>query len=189
MRLFVALEAPEAWRLAAAAQQQALLDALPAETQRTLRMVAPVLMHLTLRFLGEQDEGAVDPLQAALDAIAPVAVALTLERAGSFGPAARTSAIWLGVGGDTEALHALAARVEQAVRLAGLPPEERPLAAHLTLARVGRQAPAEPRRAIAAAVRALAPPPPSPYVVSALALVQSHLDGPAPRYDVLSRHP
>lgn len=189
MRLFIAIEAPDAWRVAAEAQQAALLAALPGATRRALRPVRPELLHLTLRFLGEVDEGAVDPLQAALDGVPPFRVELALAPAATFGPAARTGVVWLGIGGEVDALRALARAVEGAVRLAGAPPDDRPFAAHLTLARVGRSASAEDRGAVAAAVRALDPPPPLPFVADQLVLVRSHLGGPAPRYEVLSRHP
>jgi len=188
VRLFIALDVPESWRVAAAAQQRALIEAIPG-ARRVLRLVQPDLMHLTLRFLGEVDEGGVDPLQAALDGLPPFAITLDLDRAGTFGPDARTAVAWLGVGGEVDALPTLAADVERSVRLAGLPADDRPFAAHLTLARVARQATPEQRRAIAAAVRALDAPRAETFVARDLLLVRSHLGGVAPRYEVLSHHP
>jgi 2'-5' RNA ligase len=189
VRLFIALDVPDAWRQAAAAQQDALVAALPPEARRMLRPVRPELMHLTLRFLGEVDEGGVDPLQAALDGVPPFAVTLSLARAGTFGPAARTGVAWLGVGGEVDVLGEVAAEVERSARLAGLRADERPFTAHLTLARLGRHATVEDRRAVAEAVAALEPPPPEPYLAHEVLLVRSYLEGPAPRYEVLSRHP
>ena len=196
MRLFIAIAAPEAWRAAAAAQQRALLEALPVEARTALRLVDPALMHVTLRFLGEVGAGGVGPLPSALDAIPAPDVALTLALAGTFGPPARTTAqspsgVWLGLAGD---IAALAAHVEGAVRLAGLPPQPRPFTPHLTLARVAARATADARRAVAAAASALPPPPPSPHRARQVVLVRSHLGGPRSRdpesrYEVLSRHP
>ena len=195
MRLFIALEVPGAWCAAAAAQQQALVAALPSEVRPALRLVRPELMHLTLRFLGEVDEGGVDSLQAALDGLAPFEVALALERAGTFGPAPRTGVVWLAVASEPageldqlDVLQRLVGQVELAVRLAGRRGDARPFSAHLTLARLARGATAEERTAVAEAVRGLDAPLPIPFVARELLLVRSYLEGPAPRYEVLSHH-
>jgi RNA 2',3'-cyclic 3'-phosphodiesterase len=150
--------------------------------------VRPDLMHLTLRFMGEVDEGGVAPLQAALDGLAPFAVTIALDRAGTFGPAARTGVVWLGIGGEVRALRGVAESVERAIRLVGARPEDRPFTAHLTLARLARHATEQDRRAVAEAVHALDAPPPLPFATSELALVRSILEGPSPRYEVLSHH-
>ncbi len=120
MRLFIAIEETEAWRAAAAAQQRALLDALPVEMHRSLRPVREELMHITMRFLGEVDDGGIDPLQAALDGVPPFAVRLALDRAGTFGPAPRTGVVWLGVGGEVRTLRGVAGDIERALRLIGV---------------------------------------------------------------------
>ncbi|MEX2447043.1 MAG: RNA 2',3'-cyclic phosphodiesterase [Dehalococcoidia bacterium] len=193
MRLFIAVEAPEAWREAAAVQQRMLLDALPGATRELVRPVGPDLMHLTLRFLGEVDEGAVDPLQAALDGLPPFALDLGLDRAGTFGQPSRATVAWLGVRGDLDALRLLTGRIDEACALAGLPPrQDEASTPHLTLARVRRGVTAAGRRAIAEAARALEPPPAHAVEVREVALVWSRLggaSGAAPRYEVLSRHP
>ncbi len=155
MRLFIAIEVPDDWRTAARATTEALVHASGVR----LRVVDPALMHLTLRFLGEVAEARVEPLLAALtDAVTTVDVALELAPAGTFGPAARTQVVWLGVGGDLDGLQALAGRVEAAVRAAGLPPEERPLRPHLTR-RAARAAARSGRAARGGRGR---PPPRSP---------------------------
>ena len=184
MRLFLALELTEPWRRAA----EAATAALAAEHAQSLRVVRPELLHLTARFLGEVDEASVEQLQAALaEQVPPIEVALALGAAGTFGPAARTSVVWLGVGGDLEGLRALAARVEAALLDAGLPGERRELRPHLTLARVRRQAGAGERRAIAASARALAAPEAAPFVARELLLVRSQLGADGPRYEPLAR--
>ena len=155
MRLFVAIELPDAWLREAARALDALAAALGDDAD-ALRPVTPDRMHLTLRFLGEVDAGRVPALDAALrESVPPVAVDLELAATGTFGAPARTSVVWLGLGGDLDALRALAARVESAVAASGLPPDDRPLRPHVTLARVRRQASPAQRRAIAS-------PPPSP---------------------------
>ncbi len=192
MRLFVAIEAPDGWRDAAHELRAALDGALGDETAARLRWVAPELLHLTLRFIGEVDEARVAALQAALDAAGPVDLALSLGAAGSFGSPARTQVVWLGVGGDADGLVALADRVERAVAGSGLPADGRDsrarFRAHLTLARVHRRATRDQRVAIARAVAALAAPAPSPFHAQSLALVRSHLGSGPVRHELLSRH-
>ena len=184
MRLFLAIELTEAWRRAA----EAATAALAAEHARSLRVVRPELLHLTVRFLGEVDEARVEPLQAVLaEQVPPMEVALALGAAGTFGPAARTGAVWLGVDGDLDRLRALATRVEAALADAGLPDERREPRPHLTLARVRRQAGAGERRAIAALVRGLATPEAAPFVARELVLVRSRLGADGPRYEPLAR--
>jgi RNA 2',3'-cyclic 3'-phosphodiesterase len=187
MRLFVAIDVPEAWRTALTEAQRAM----PPDLARSLRFVEPHLVHLTLKFIGEvADERAPELLVPALDdAAAGCAVSFALGRAGTFGPPARTQVAWLGVDGDMDALRVLAARVDVAVATAlDVPREARPLSPHLTLARVRRGATPEQRRAVAEAIEALAPPMSYPFTAQEVVLVRSHLGSGSPRYEVLSRH-
>ena len=189
MRLFLAIEIPDAWRREATRALGALTAALDDGARPLLRPVDADRLHLTVRFLGEVDGTLLAPLRSALaEAVPPVAVDLALAPAGSFGPPARTNVAWLGVGGDREALRDLAARVERAVAAAGLPPDRREPRPHLTLARVRPRATAAQRRAIAHAVAALAPPPPLPHRAERLALVHSRLTVNGPDYEVLARY-
>ncbi len=189
MRLFVAVELPEPWREAARAARAAIEGEVGAPVAAAMRWVDPALMHLTVRFLGEVEERALEPLRQALDRVVPpVDVELMVDGAGTFGPPARTEAAWIGVGGDVEGLRALVERVEAAVVAAGLPPEERAFRAHVTLARLGRRAARDERRAVARAVAGLTRPPPATFRARSVALMRSHLGSGGPRYEVLSRH-
>lgn len=184
MRLFIAIDVPDSWRDAAAQATEALVRASGVR----LRAVHPSLMHLTLRFLGEVPDDRVAPLIEALRAAAgPFDLELALGPAGTFGPPQRTQLAWLDVSGDLEALQALATRIEAAVRTAGLPPEDRPLRVHLTLARLGRDLGTEERRAVAEAARRLDAPPALPFHAREVLLVRSTLGNPRPVYEVLAR--
>lgn len=189
MRLFLALEAPAAWRAEAARALDALAAALDAEARAALRPVAPERLHLTLRFFGEVDEDGAPWLEAALRArLPPLGARLALTAAGTFGAPARASAAWLGVGGDLGALRGAALAAEAAAREAGLPPERRAWRPHLTIARVRPRAAAGARRAIARAVAGLDPPTPAPLRFGAATLVRSHAGGPGgPRYEAIAR--
>ena len=188
MRLFLAIELPDPWLREAARALDALTAALGDDAD-VLRPVAPDRMHLTVRFLGEVDEDVVPALDEALRAtVPPVGVDLELTAPGTFGSAARTAVVWLGLGGDLDALRALAGRVESAVEVAGLPPERRELRPHVTIARVRQRASAAQRRAIASAVAALDPPGEHPHRAVEVVLVRSHLGAGQPRYEVLGRY-
>ena len=188
MRLFVAIEPPDAWLREASRALDALAAALGDDAD-ALRPVTPDRMHLTLRFLGEVHADRFPALDAALrGTVPPVAVDLELAATGTFGAPARTSVVWLGLGGDLDALRALAARVESAVAASGLPPDDRELRPHVTLARVRRQASPAQRRAVASAVATLDAPRLAPHRATSAALVRSHLGAGGPRYEVVGRY-
>lgn len=189
LRLFIAVELPEPWREAARAARAEIEREVGAPVAASMRWVDPTLMHLTVRFVGEIDEPGLAPLREALDRVVPpVDVELTIDGAGTFGPPARTDAAWIGVCGDVDGLRALVERVEAAVVAAGLPPEERTFRAHVTLARLGRRASRDERRAVARVVAGLTRPPRASFHARSVALVRSHLGRGGPRYEVRSRH-
>ncbi len=89
--------------------------------------------HITLRFFGEVEEPCADDLDAELAGVAVDPFDLTLAGVGAFGLGHRTRAIWAGVE-PSPSLRRLAAKCETAARRAGLPPEGRTFAPHVTLA-------------------------------------------------------
>lgn len=106
------------------------LAALPRPDEPGVRWVAPAHWHLTLRFLGEADPDVVDhaltdlPLPPARVTLGPVVS--RLGRSVVVVPAA--------------GLDDLAAAVRDATATIGRPPDPRPFAAHLTLARLKHRA-------------------------------------------------
>ena len=185
MRLFVAAEVPETWRAIASAA----VEAVARTSQVPMRIVHPSLLHITLRFLGEVAEERLPALDAALaHRVPPVDVALTLGPPSTFGPPPRTQVVWLGVRGDIEGLRGVVRRVDLALGDAGVEPNDRRFAPHLTLARLDRRVTAEERRLVAEVVAAMPPPEPFPLRVRTVALVRSTLGGPRPVYDVLRRY-
>ena len=185
MRLFIALEVPEDWRRIAADMAAIVAGAAP---DIPMRFVDALLMHLTLRFLGEVANKRVDGLCATLaERVPPVDVRLTLGHAGTFGSPARTQVAWLGIGGDLDGLRALVRRVDLALQLIELAPADTRFAAHLTLLRLTRAVEPEQRRAVAEVIAALPPPPPLEYVAREVVLVHSTLGGRRPRYEIIGR--
>lgn len=187
MRLFVAIQAPDTWREAA----QEVQRTLPASVRDHARLVDAGNLHITLRFIGEVAAEQAPALDRALaGALPPVQLSLHLDGVHTFGGPARTSAVWLGVGGDLDALHALATRADHAVATAlGVPAEDRPFTPHLTLARVRRQAGPRERRSLAEAVGGLPPPPRVPYDAREAVLLRSRLQPSGARYKPLAHYP
>lgn len=124
-RLFVAIEVPDDIR----ARMAGLCAGVPGA-----RWVAPENMHLTLRFIGDVDEGVMQDIDAALTRVHAPGFAMTFSGVGCFGSARRPRSLWVGVE-PVDALNTLQSRVEAAVQRAGCPPEGRNFAPHVTLAR------------------------------------------------------
>src|SRR5487761_21439 len=95
------------------------------------RWVDPGNYHLTLRFIGEVDEGMASDLDAHLAGIRARRFALTLAGIGSFN--ARN--VFVGVERNADLVH-LQDKVESAVARSGIEPESRRFAPHVTLARL-----------------------------------------------------
>jgi 2'-5' RNA ligase len=125
LRLFVGIELPAALRL----RLSLLCTGLPGA-----RWVDPGNLHLTLRFIGEVDEGVASDIDDALARIRAPRFDVTLAGAGSFG-GERPRLIWIGVE-DNKPLVELQERVEAALRRAGVPPDTRRYSPHVTLARL-----------------------------------------------------
>ena len=85
--------------------------------------------------------GLVAAAAPAVAATPPMAV--RLAGGGRFGSARRPQVAWAGLDGDVGPLVALAGRLGEAARGLGLPVEDRPFRAHLTLGRWSPRRPAD----------------------------------------------
>ena len=131
IRLFVALEIPEAVRTRLALLEGGVPGA---------RWASEEQMHLTLRFIGEVDENVAHDIDDALAGIRAPGFTLELAGVGEFG-GKNPRALWAGVRSNEALLH-LQKKIETALHRIGLPAEERKFSAHVTLARL-RAAPRE----------------------------------------------
>ena len=97
-------------------------------------------LHITLKFLGEIEQGRVEALsQAALRATESVPpFDLSLEGAGAFPPRGLPRVLWLGISDPSGGLARLQRRLEDECAGAGFTREERPFHPHLTIARLRR---------------------------------------------------
>lgn len=128
MRLFVAIELPDAVK--------DRLSVLCAGV-RGAKWVDSEQMHLTLRFIGDVDGGQAQDIAVALAQVRAERFALGLSGLGDFSSRGRAATLWVGVRANA-ALDTLQARIESAVRRAGVAPEPRTFHPHVTLARFAR---------------------------------------------------
>lgn len=134
MRCFLAVELPQTHKATVTAGLAKLKGKLP-----PARWVRPEGVHITLKFLGEQEEGRAAALVEALAeflAEAPPRVEVSLAGGGFFPSIARPRVAWLG--GVAPGLEKWAEAIEEAAALLGVAREVRPFALHVTLARLER---------------------------------------------------
>lgn len=137
MRVFVAIFPPPEIR------QEALEAAQRLPLGDRIGWVKPDNVHLTLRFLGELPEEALDGIRAALRKLcahyAPFDICLT--GLGAFPSARHAQVLWVGVGEGSEQIRSLATDLAAALASLGFERERRPYTPHLTLGRIrGRAA-------------------------------------------------
>lgn len=185
MRMFTAVLPP-----------QDVLDDLaeflgPRQEGGELRWTRPEGWHLTLAFMADVPDRAVDDLHERLTRAGRRRTPFTIRLAGggAFPNPARAKVLYAAVAGepqDVEELRRLATGARAAANKAGAPADGATFRPHLTLARMRR--PVEATRWL----RVLSTYESRPFEVAELALVESHLgQGPGnrPRYDVAATFP
>jgi 2'-5' RNA ligase len=175
VRLFVAIPLPP--DLATRASE-ILPTSLPA-----LRRVKAENLHVTLAFIGQTpDERLEDVAAAAREAAAPVsAFRLSFDRTGRFPERGRPRVVWLGIADGEASVVELGVGVYAALRRRALPFDDRPLAPHLTLARVVEDASAAEAKTVGVALDGLAIDE-FRFEVTEIAVVESVLSPKGPRY-------
>lgn len=139
-----------------------------------LRWVKPQSVHLTLKFLGEIPLEAVAEIGRALHCASreTVPLALTVQGMGVFPGIRRARVLWVGLGGQVEALQSLYSRIEDELADLGLAREKRGFKAHLTLARMKGPVPS---RELLAAMEETGNYEPRPFLARRLTLYKSDL--------------
>jgi 2'-5' RNA ligase len=123
-RLFIAIDTPPA--VAAG-----LLHTLP--VHRGVRPVPPGQLHLTLRFLGDQDEDCAARIGKALEAMQAPPLTMQVQGVGRF-RGGQGAVLWAGLAHDDH-LTALFDDIEAALADVGIARERRRFHPHLTVAR------------------------------------------------------
>ena len=105
-----------------------------------IRWASPENLHLTLRFLGDVEEGQMpevhQAVRSAAEGVSPFAI-----RPGAFGAfpnAQRPRVLYVSLEGDVERLGGLQRRIENELVGRGFPKEDRPFSPHLTIGRAMR---------------------------------------------------
>ncbi len=141
-------------------------------------------LHVTLRFVGEVEDGlARDVHDSLAEAALGPAVGLSVTGFGTFG-SRQPHALWAAVD-KTPELARLQAKVESAVVRAGLDPEPRKFTPHVTLARlkdtrVGR---------VQDFIAAHSPLTLGPAVIDHVTLFRSHLGRTGAEYEAVAEYP
>lgn len=126
MRLFIAIAIPD--------DLKKMIGRLQVDIPGA-RWVPAEQIHLTLAFLGEVEEAAVEPLNRELARIHLPGFELCFSGTGCFPDRRRPRVLWVGVEPHPH-LKTLADRVHEVVLACGIPQEERPFSPHITLARL-----------------------------------------------------
>lgn len=171
LRLFVGIALPPALKL----RLSLLCVGVP-----EARWVDPGNFHVTLRFIGEVDEGLASDIDAALLRLSSPRFSLALAGVGQFG----TRMLWVGVE-KSQPLLQLHGKVESALQRMGLPPETRRFTPHVSLARL-RQ-PLGPKVPAFLAANALFRA--EPFDVTGFSLVASYLTKSGAIYEDQAEYP
>jgi len=178
LRAFLALDLDASFRRDALA----LIDELRGERWPRMRWVTPTTMHVTLRFLGDTDEGLVPALAelvTRLGEAAPRGIEVRSTSLLAFPNARRARVLVLHLD-DGGVISELARIAERDVTALGFRPEERSFRPHLTLGRL--REPADLRRLFATR-----PAPMAGGRLAAVTLYKSELGAEAVVHTSLAR--
>ena len=130
MRLFVAVEIPDAVRQSLRAWIAPLEAAYP-----RARWIPAGNLHVTLKFIGDAPEKSLDAMREVLRAVKQTSrIEINFHGAGFFPNERRPRVLWAGVESGPE-LASLASAIDQALVTVDIPHEARDFRPHLTIAR------------------------------------------------------
>jgi 2'-5' RNA ligase len=179
VRLFLAINLPVETRREIARACAPLRESAP-----ELSWVREPLVHLTLKFLGEQPAERLEEIQGAVAGVAARhrELLMVLGGFGAFPNFRRARVVWLGVAQEPR-LELLHHDIEMACGQLGVETEARPFRPHLTLARVKSQQPEERMRVLARAAKKAQYT--ADVIVRAIDVMQSELTPTGPAYTTL----
>ena len=129
MRIFIALDIDEAIRQ----RIQRFMEGVSGFAADA-RWVRPESLHVTLKFIGEKPQEAVEQIKQGLSGARTEPVAMSFRGYGFFPTAKAARVFWVGIESGPQ-LPVLAHMIDQALKALGIPEEEHPFTPHLTLAR------------------------------------------------------
>jgi 2'-5' RNA ligase len=182
-RVFCAIELPQAIREVVVRHIARLKKAVP---EAKVSWAREETLHLTLKFLGDIPQLAVenlsDAMSRAVSGLSPFSV--RLEFAKVFPNHGPPRVLWIGINDLSGKLIELHRRLEDEAMKAGFEKEARRFEPHLTLARIRNPKPA---RTLATAHEQMKFEPVE-IPVSELLVIRSRLSSEGSKYTVLSRH-
>lgn len=125
LRLFTGIALPEVLCERLALMQGGIPEA---------RWVSKENLHITLSFIGNVDEDTAEEAHDVLSALTAHAFSLRLQGVGNFAQGKHPQLLWAGVE-KSEVLFRLQEKMQNALRAAGVPVENRKYTPHVTLAR------------------------------------------------------
>jgi len=158
------------------------------EAAPSVAWVASHLLHVTLKFLGEQNADFVAALTSSLESLASARApgSVRLQGYGAFPNFRAARVVWIG-GERPPVLESLASAVDDTCAALGLEREKRPFRAHVTLGRVKRPlGRAEARRLEETAAQRHEV---FPWHVRSIEIMRSDLGRSGPTYTVLHSVP
>lgn len=129
MRLFIALDIDDSIRRHIARFVEGVCNFAP-----DARWLKPESLHVTLKFMGEQPEAAVEKIKLALTTVTAGTAEINFRGYGFFPTPNSARVFWLGMESGPE-LASLAAAIDDKMSSLGIPKEDRRFSPHLTLAR------------------------------------------------------
>lgn len=129
MRLFIALDIDDAIRERITRFVDGVRNFAP-----DARWVKPESLHVTLKFIGEQPETALERIKQTMAEVQIPAAEIHLRGYGFFPTVSAARVFWIGMESGPQ-LQALAAAIDDKMPSLGIPKEDRAFSPHLTLAR------------------------------------------------------
>jgi 2'-5' RNA ligase len=131
MRLFIALDIDDAIRQRITRFVEEVRNFAPDG-----RWVKPESLHVTLKFVGEQPDPAIEKVKHELTSISTASTKIHFRGFGFFPTPKSARVFWIGMDSGPE-LAQLAAIIDDKIASLGISKEDRPFSPHLTLARAG----------------------------------------------------
>jgi 2'-5' RNA ligase len=182
-RLFIALSIPDEVKAAIENAQGQFRGAV---AEGAIRWTKRDQLHLTLKFLGNVDEGQIEALAAALRHVCQGFAPLRLraERIGAFPNLRRPRVLWVGVEEARDQLAPLQRSVKDATRLFTVEEAEEKFSAHVTLARI-KQLKRDELEALTRVASGLAETFFGEWTANEIELIQSELSSARAKHTVL----
>lgn len=181
MRLFVALPLPSLAIEHLSAVQKALNQRAPCD----VRWTAKEQLHLTLKFLGEVEDGRLPEMEEALDTVATSCAEITdsLQSLGCFPEHGRVRIAWAALADESGRIKSCAQQCIELFEILGFEREEREFHPHITIGRIKEDSSNGKLRALVTTQQF----EPLKILFDSLELVSSVLTKSGPAYSVVKR--